>query len=134
MAMSSYFLMVLSMLRAFTMLMVLVFTTLFSSPLVQAQALAPGLLDPGFGTGGAKLLTLAQAPGGGEFRAIRTQPDAKIVAGGWVWNAGVTVATGVVARFTATGDLDTGFGLNGLVTLPFIFIVSLPRVGDGSRR
>ena len=118
-AMSPYFWMVFTMLRSCTILMVLVLTTLFSSTPLKAQALAPGLLDPSFGTSGAKLLTPAQAPGGGEFRAIRTQPDAKIVAGGWVWNAGVTVATGVVARFTATGDLDTGFGTNGLVTLPF---------------
>ncbi len=107
------------MLRSCITLVFLVFITLFSSTPLKAQALAPGMLDPSFGTAGAKLLTLAQAPGGGEFRAIRTQPDAKIIAGGWVWNAGVTVATGVIARFTQTGDLDAGFGVNGLVTLPF---------------
>ena len=82
---------------------------------VQQFALArlnqSGALDTTFGTGGKTQATYNSAS---VINSIALQPDGKIVA------AGATVMTNNIAgiaRFTASGALDTAFGTNGFVTV-----------------
>ncbi|MFH8627539.1 calcium-binding protein [Streptomyces vietnamensis] len=71
---------------------------------------APGELDPGFGTGG----TVRTDFGGQEAAyGMAVQGDGKFVLAG---NAGPRFA---LARYTADGGLDTGFGTGGKVTTAF---------------
>ena len=88
---------------------------LLAAQFVHAQAVAPGALDSSFGTNGARVLTLG--PNGGEFRAVVKQPDGKLVATGWLRNATGGYGAAIVARFTPTGDLDTGFAGTGVLTI-----------------
>jgi uncharacterized delta-60 repeat protein len=63
-------------------------------------------LDPTFGTGGKATTTGV----GGDRSSMALQPDGAIVM------AGGTFTAFVMARFTADGDLDTGFGDQGTVS------------------
>jgi uncharacterized delta-60 repeat protein len=78
-----------------------------------ARLLPSGKLDPSFGSGGS-----ATAPGVGSVDSaavVAVQPDGDIIYagaasspdGGTEWE---------VARFTASGTLDTSFGTGGIVT------------------
>jgi uncharacterized delta-60 repeat protein len=71
---------------------------------------ANGTLDPGFGTGG-KVATVFT--GTEQANAVLVQPDGKIVAAGYTTGANEDIA---VARYTANGTLDSGFGTGGKVT------------------
>ena len=88
---------------------------LFGAHIVLAQAAAPGILDSSFGASGARVLTLG--PNGGEFRAVVKQPDGKLIAAGWLRNSTGGYGSAIVARFTPTGDLDTGFAGTGVLTI-----------------
>lgn len=88
---------------------------LFGAHIVLAQAAAPGILDSSFGASGARVLTLG--PNGGEFRAVVKQPDGKLIAAGWLRNSTGGFGSAIVARFTPTGDLDTGFAGTGVLTI-----------------
>jgi len=63
-------------------------------------------LDPTFGTGGKATTTEV----GGDRSSMALTPDGAIVM------AGGTFSAFVMARFTADGDLDTGFGDQGTVS------------------
>jgi uncharacterized delta-60 repeat protein len=80
---------------------------------------ANGTVDSSFGTHGAVITTFPNE-GFSSAQAVAVQSDGKIVA------VGVTEANSpafgqqpsdfALARYTASGQLDTGFGTNGLVT------------------
>ncbi|MCJ7831357.1 MAG: hypothetical protein MUP86_02405, partial [Dehalococcoidia bacterium] len=70
-----------------------------------------GSLDPAFGTGG--IVTTSIGSGNDNAYALALQPDGRILAAG-------TVAVGsesdfVLARYSASGVLDTAFGSGGIV-------------------
>ena len=85
---------------------------------VSAQVASPGTLDPSFGSAGARVVAQSSISAGGEFRAIKRQPDGKIVAAGLAANSSGSSVFGMIARFTPTGALDTDFGTGGIVNLP----------------
>jgi uncharacterized delta-60 repeat protein len=74
---------------------------------------APGDLDPTFGSGGK----VATADGGRYASSVAVQSDGKIiVAGSAVIGSGSNFA---LARYTAAGALDGGFGSGGVVITNF---------------
>ena len=87
--------------------------------LALARFNADGSLDPSFGTNG---MTITAAPSGFSYSrppGVALQPDGKIVIA-----AGTSPPDGsngefVLARYDASGTLDTTFGQDGLVTTPF---------------
>jgi uncharacterized delta-60 repeat protein len=74
-----------------------------------ARYLADGTLDPSFGTGGT--VTADFFGGGDEAADVAIQPDGKIVAGGGAQTDFGNVFA--LARFSAAGVLDPGFGNAG---------------------
>jgi uncharacterized delta-60 repeat protein len=72
-----------------------------------------GSLDTGFGSGG---IVTTQVGGSAIAYAVALQPDGKIVVAGASYPAQVFDPTVVLARYTAAGALDTGFGSGGIVT------------------
>ena len=91
--------------------------TVFFCTVETAHAVSPGALDPSFGNAGTRIVAQSNISAGGEFRAIKTQADGKLVAGGTILNAAGTALNGVITRFTPTGALDAGFGVGGVVNL-----------------
>jgi len=81
-------------------------------------AAAPGDLDPSFSNDG-RVATLA-SPDTFVARAVAVQGDGRIVVAGYSCDTGTCGPTGDssfrLARFTADGGLDTGFGDGGIVT------------------
>jgi uncharacterized delta-60 repeat protein len=74
-----------------------------------ARLLPDGTPDSSFGDGDGRVTTnVGGATAGNYVTDIALQPDGKIVAVGY---EGV-----VVARYTSTGELDSVFGTNGIVT------------------
>jgi uncharacterized delta-60 repeat protein len=71
-----------------------------------------GTLDPTFGTGG--LVSTAIGSSQSTPSAVVTQPDGKIVAGGWSENAS-NLQVFTLVRYDTNGALDTSFGQNGIV-------------------
>ena len=69
---------------------------------------AGGALDAGFGSGG--IATLAGSPNNADAHALALQPDGKIVVAGNDSGRGL-----LLARYTANGALDQGFGSGGSV-------------------
>jgi len=78
-----------------------------------ASAQAPGALDPSFGERG---VAVAAVGGGGFAHLVAEAPDGPIFAGGAALDAAGRDALGV-ARFTASGQPDRGFGDNGSVVV-----------------
>jgi uncharacterized delta-60 repeat protein len=81
-----------------------------------------GSLDPTFGSDGR---VITKVGGGGVAFALALQPDGKLVVAGSV-NGDLSFAHGLttgdqfaIARYTAGGSLDNGFGTGGLVTSAF---------------
>ncbi len=75
-----------------------------------------GSLDPTFGTGGRVITTFGSS--NGDIMSLAIQPDGKIVAAGWVANAGEN-RDFALARYDFNGTLDSGFGTGGEVTINF---------------
>src|SRR3990172_3997159 len=75
-----------------------------------------GDLDPTFGTGGLVITDFASSDDFGNSIAI--QPDGKIIVAGFI-ATGPNPANFALARYTATGILDSGFGSGGLVITDF---------------
>ncbi len=82
-----------------------------------ARLNADGSLDAGFGTGG-KVITPVSATNWDTATALVRQADGKLLAGGWVYEGGSSSANFALARYSAEGVLDTGFGAQGLVVTP----------------
>jgi uncharacterized delta-60 repeat protein len=77
-----------------------------------------GALDPGFGTLGVANSTLGEARGTAPVVAV--QADGKVLVAYEASETGIGAATEgrlVVARFLANGNLDPGFGENGMRTI-----------------
>ena len=85
---------------------------LTNSYLALARYTTTGDLDPDFGVGGVVTTPLGMAGGA---NAVAIQPDGRIVVAGTSGSACNT--TPFVTRYTITGSLDTGFGINGTVWL-----------------
>ncbi|UHC20013.1 hypothetical protein LRS73_34150 (plasmid) [Methylobacterium currus] len=75
---------------------------------------ADGSLDTGFGQGGTLVTPVGQ--GKSDAWSVATQPDGKILLGGWAWNGATWDFA--LARYTTTGALDTSFGQGGTVLTP----------------
>lgn len=71
-----------------------------------------GALDVGFGLDGVVRLVDAFLAAGSEVRALARQPNGKLVVGGVIGNQLA------LARWDARGDLDLGFGNDGVVVTP----------------
>ena len=87
--------------------------------LALARFNADGSLDPSFGTNG---ITITAAPSGFSYDqppAVALQPDGKIVIAAGTSPADDGSGEFVVARYDASGTLDTTFGQDGLTTTQF---------------
>jgi uncharacterized delta-60 repeat protein len=76
-----------------------------------------GTLDQSFGQGGVVATKLD--PAGGEALAVAVQPNGKIVTAGfspWYSPVGSEVT---LVRYQTNGDLDVGFGKDGIVTTKY---------------
>lgn len=73
---------------------------------------ADGTSDTGFGQDGTAVLPAAFRSPGAELTAFARQPNGKLVVGGVVGNQFA------LARWDSRGDLDRGFGADGLVVTP----------------
>jgi uncharacterized delta-60 repeat protein len=84
-----------------------------------ATGLRAGTLDPGFGKAGQQLTDFnIRSVTNGYYTGAAVQPDGKLLVSG----SATTPSTGehancFVARFSASGQLDTGFGINGTVNV-----------------
>lgn len=77
---------------------------------------ASGDLDPSFGTGG-KVVTFF--PDNNEPRKIAVQPDGKIVVLGQNYDHDYNNFTDFLGRYNPDGTVDTSFGMNGRVLIPY---------------
>ena len=87
--------------------------------LALARFNADGSLDPSFGTNG---ITITVAPSGFSYNqppAVALQPDGKIIIAAGTSPADGSSGEFVVARYDASGTLDTTFGQDGLITTQF---------------
>jgi uncharacterized delta-60 repeat protein len=76
-----------------------------------------GTLDPGFGTGGIKVLSLGTATDTPHAGALQT--DDKVIVVGGLTSTMTTSADLFVLRLDTSGNLDGGFGTGGVATLDF---------------
>jgi uncharacterized delta-60 repeat protein len=83
---------------------------------VVARYTAAGALDATFSGDGYSILDIGMVDN--RANALVLQPDGKIVIAGQTGNAAVD-SDFLLARFTTTGTLDTGFGTNGTVISAF---------------
>lgn len=100
------------------------------------KQLANGSMDTTFGQNGTRVV--APVPNC-YATALTTQPDGKVLVGGYVDNAGNGLSTGYdlfVLRLTTAGDLDTSFAAGGIFIKDYTptseAYVSYERVGSVS--
>lgn len=86
-----------------------------------------GSADAGFGTGG-KVVTAVSANWESVTALVR-QADGKLLAGGWVYEGNSSSGNFAVARYSADGVLDAGFGSAGIAITP----VAAPTRSDSGR-
>jgi uncharacterized delta-60 repeat protein len=82
----------------------------------------PGNLDPSFGMGGIVTTKIGSSLTPGTMYSAVKQSDDKIVAVGEYWNG--YDADFLIARYNPDGDLDTSFGINGIVTTQVEFLIT----------
>ncbi|MBX3605463.1 MAG: hypothetical protein KF788_09330 [Piscinibacter sp.] len=87
-----------------------------------------GSADAGFGTGG-KVVTALSATNWDGATALVRQADGKLLAGGWVYEGNSSSGNFAVARYSADGALDAGFGSAGIAITP----VAAPTRSDSGR-
>lgn len=87
-----------------------------------------GSLDAGFGTGG-KVITPVSAGNWDSATALVRQADGKLLAGGWVYEGGSSSGNFALARYSADGVPDAGFGHQGVAITP----VAAPTRSDSGR-
>ena len=85
---------------------------LFGATTIRA---APGDLDSTFGMGGTVITVL---PGNNSAEKMAIQPDGKVVVTGNS-NNNDDNASSFLARYNPNGTLDTSFGINGMVIIPY---------------
>jgi uncharacterized delta-60 repeat protein len=82
----------------------------------QSALATPGSLDPTFGNGGSVFATIpALNP---DVHGLAIQPDGKILMAGTTFGPDSTQDF-AVARLNPDGSVDTSFGTNGIVAIPF---------------
>jgi uncharacterized delta-60 repeat protein len=86
-----------------------------------------GSTDAGFGNGG-KVVTAVSANWDSVTALVR-QADGKLLAGGWVYEGNSSSGNFAVARYSADGALDAGFGNAGIAVTP----VAAPTRSDSGR-
>lgn len=87
-----------------------------NSSLLVARVTADGVLDTSFGTGGR---TVVEAPSSYlRPQIVRSDANGRLVMGGTL--GPFDTGTPLVARLTNTGQLDSSFGDNGIVVMPFL--------------
>ena len=74
-----------------------------------------GALDPTFGAAGVTTVALC---GQGEVSSIATAPGGSILVGGATLGSTLR-SSGYLTRFTPSGAVDTSFGVNGSIGVPF---------------
>lgn len=85
---------------------------------VVARYSTNGTLDSTFGIDGSVILPLALTPYNASSRAVIIQPDGKIVVGGGVATTGINTGFDfTLVRLDTTGNLDTTFDADGIVTI-----------------
>ena len=77
---------------------------------------ADGDLDATFGTSG---VTSVARGSGCTVTALSRQSDGSLVAAGYVQSGGTAGRDGCLMRFTSSGQLDSTFGSNGVLTVDF---------------
>lgn len=82
--------------------------------LLLAQLMADGAWDVAFGTGG--MVTVDLGFSSQAIQAIALSPEGAVVAAGWVEQP-ETGTDPLLVSFNPTGQLDTGFGINGWLTV-----------------
>lgn len=83
-----------------------------------ARFLASGTLDSGFGSGGRTITDFGASDLG---HGVSIQADSKVVVAGTTATAGMTPTSSIaIARYSANGVLDAGFGTGGKVTTGFL--------------
>lgn len=75
-----------------------------------------GSVDAGFGTAGKTVTSLTA--NWDEATALVRQPDGKLLAGGWMYEGAGSAGNFAVARYSADGVPDAGFGTGGTVVTP----------------
>ncbi|MEZ4641124.1 MAG: hypothetical protein R3E31_00005 [Chloroflexota bacterium] len=75
-----------------------------------------GTLDASFGSSGVNVLTPFNVGFNGQATAVALQSDGKPVVAGFLSTGGNK--NFAVTRYQSDGSLDTGFGVNGLITTP----------------
>jgi uncharacterized delta-60 repeat protein len=83
-----------------------------------ARYLPDGSLDTGFGYSADGRASLAIGPKSNEGYGVALQPDGKILVAGASFNG--TDSDFALARFTASGAVDSGFGSSGSTTTPIL--------------
>ena len=88
-----------------------------ASAAIARYLVADGSLDPSFGVGGRRTISLAANTFAG---ALVRQPDGKLIVGGSMAAAGaVLTLNGWMMRLDEAGSADGAFGTNGVVTYDF---------------
>ena len=83
-------------------------------------AAADGMLDPSFGNGGLVTTAISGPTSSDTVLALVMLPDGRAVAAGST-NVNLANTYMAAARYLTTGALDTTFGGDGLLTVPFTF-------------
>jgi uncharacterized delta-60 repeat protein len=79
---------------------------------------ADGMLDPSFGNGGLVVTAFPGASSQDRALSLVVLPDGRAVAAGYT-NLNLAQTDMAVARYLSSGELDTTFGGDGQVTIPF---------------
>jgi uncharacterized delta-60 repeat protein len=74
-----------------------------------------GALDMTFGTSGETRVPFGTGEEA-ELRSLGVQSSGRIVSAGWVFDAATYRYQAAVVRYTASGNLDTTFGMQGIAT------------------
>ncbi|MXN91620.1 T9SS type A sorting domain-containing protein [Flavobacterium sp. Sd200] len=80
-----------------------------------ARINSDGTFDTTFSEDGK--LTLEIAGDNDQARAVAVQQDGKIVVSGYTYQPGILYSKFLTVRFTSTGEIDSTFGTNGIVTV-----------------
>ncbi len=90
------------------------------------QCLPDGSLDPDFGFNGRSLVNFCTSRD--RLTMLLSQPDGKVLAAGYESFNNDIVDQGIVFRLNADGELDTGWGLDGLAYVTAAHDVVLPAI------
>src|SRR5690606_33009352 len=83
------------------------------------QLNADGSLNGGFGTDGETVIDFGENTDNWT-NALAIDGNGRILVGGDSWDEDNDVGRFAVARLTANGTIDTGFGDNGKVAIPIV--------------